>query len=162
MDTTIVLNDTKEIHFFNISDYEDGAELFTKIIETFGSIGNIDSYDSADFPDNILKWENKTEFEAICHKLVDYSKALNDISDYQEDAFKAYIEEYGGIATELVEDFNNRFAGDFKDIYDFGVDMAKNSSMNLNGNESYFNFKIFGEDCAHNYMTLKERYYFRN
>lgn len=165
MDTTIVLSakDTGDNQFFDVSNCENGDELVAKLIGYFGSIENINPEvnDFAVFPENILKWDNGREFEEMTRNLVDYLKAVNDIPDYQEDAFKTYFEEYGGVPTELVKEFSNKFSGEFQDVYDFGVDMAQSGGLNLQGFESFFNFEGFGQSCANDYIILKDIYYFR-
>lgn len=165
MDTTIVLmaKDTGDKQFLNVWNCENADELLTELIGYFGSIENINPevIDFADFPENILKWENEDEFERMTHNLVDYLKAVNDIPDYQEDAFKAYFEEKGGVPTELVKEFSNKFSGEFQDVYDFGVDMAESGGLNLQGFESFFDFEGFGQSCANDYIVLKDIYYFR-
>lgn len=167
MDTTIILHDSiKEIESsFDIAKYGNSRELLTAIEIIFGGsiedIRSITVIDYAGFPETIFK--QGAEFSHMLRDLVNYSHAINEIPDYQEDAFKVFFEDKGGNPIEVVKDFDNRYAGEFDNTYGFAIDIAEACGMRFEGNESFFDFHGFGESILeYDYTVLQERFYFRN
>ena len=159
MDSTLILRLGNEQVHFDISDFSSGANIRAAMQEAFpgGNLDNLETTDYADFPDSIFNLPTAE----MCDMLYNYYIAAFAMSEDNRDAFKAFYEDRGGMPTDLVTEFTNRYAGDFKDSYDFGKDCAEACGMNLAGNDSFFDFAAFGEVAMMDYEVLEDRYYFR-
>ena len=160
MDSTLILNlGSYPRVVFDISDFSSGRGIRTALADAFAgcNIDNIEATDMADFPDSIFNLPTDEKWDTVYN----YYQAARGLSEDNRDAFKAFYESEGGTPTDLVTEFNNRYAGDFKDLYDFGVDRAEACSIQLAGNDSFFMFEAFGEAAVNDYEVLEDRYYFR-
>jgi hypothetical protein len=162
MDSTLIITLGLSRVNFDISDFNGEDEIIAALKEVFpgDNTDDIEVDDMADFPESMFNlpaadmWERLYQFYlAACTIEVDGSDL---------DAFKAFYENEGSAdPRNLLNDFKNRYAGDFQEPYDFGVYCAEACGMNLAGNESFFMYEGFGESCAIDYEVLEDRYYFR-
>ena len=163
MDSTLILSVGSSRANFDISDFNDADEIIAALKEAFPgeNTDDIEVDDMADFPESMFNlpaadmWERLYQYYlAACSIEKDNSENL--------DAFKAFYENEGSAdPRDLINDFRNRYAGDFQDPYDFGKDQAEGCGIKLGGFDSYFDFSAFGESSAIDYEVLEDRYYFR-
>lgn len=159
MDSVIVLTHGEKKLIIEVGDYSSGSDLVAAMADAFPGpeLDNVDFIDFGDFPDGIFYQPT----DGMCNDLHNYNKAVQELTSDNEDAFKAFYEEEGGNPLTLLTEFNHRYAGDFKDSYEFGKDMAEACGIQLVGNESFFDFDGFGESASNDYEILRDQYYFR-